>query len=202
MNNQNRQRFQKLLGQIPVILSADRLPAIRACRDAHAPRANGHGFLLSIWARPHGLPHPTSDTYHQHERWTNVGFHFRRPLADAKGHKINLQLRTRYGSSSALMSSNLFRLCTLSLGLQLPTEYPSTHRWNMPEGFRAVYAGIVIPTSTSCPLTSIVGGRLVETYGYSKFYRNNHHQRGGWFCLFFGVQDPNLGKRPIFSETL
>lgn len=135
-------------------------------------------------------------------------------LADAKGHKINLQLSCIAMGMAALvllMSSNLFlTFCTfILLGIANTTHGVSRLPIVMeyaPEGFRAVYAGIV--NTLLAPvvlLTPIIGGRLVETYGYSTvFIATIIINVAAGFTFFFGVQDPRTleEKTPMFSETL
>ena len=99
-------------------------------------------------------------------------------LADAKGHKINLQLSCIAMGMAALvllMSSNLFLTfgTFILLGIANTTHGVSRLPIVMdyaPEGFRAVYAGIV--NTLLAPvvlLTPSIGGRS-WLYGYSTVF--------------------------------
>ncbi len=135
-------------------------------------------------------------------------------LADARGHKINLQLScTAMGLAAlvTLLPSNmilaLLTFVLIGIGntahgvsrLPIVMEYAS-------EGFRAVYAGIVNTLLAPVVLLApIIGGWLVETYGYNTvFIATLLINAVAVWVFFFRVQDPRTlsEKTPIFSETL
>ena len=135
-------------------------------------------------------------------------------LADAQGHKINLQLSCTAMGLAALITLlpanmtltllifTLMGIANTTYGvsrLPIVMEYAT-------EGYRSVYAGIVNTLLAPVVLiTPIIGGRLVEASGYKTLFATALIVNAMAIWVFFTrVQDPrNLHKQAqVFSETL
>jgi MFS family permease len=121
-------------------------------------------------------------------------------LADAKGHKINMQLScTAMGLAAVLSllppSLVLAVLSFAAVGVSNTTYSVSRLPIVMefaPEGFRSVYAGIV--NTFLAPIvvvTPIVGGWLVENFGYGTVFHATLLFNAAAVGIFtFWIRDP------------
>jgi MFS family permease len=135
-------------------------------------------------------------------------------LADAKGHKINMQLScTAMGLAAVLSllppSLVLAVLSFAAVGVSNTTYSVSRLPIVMefaPEGFRSVYAGIV--NTFLAPIvvvTPIVGGWLVENFGYGTVFHATLLFNAAAVGIFtFWIRDPRDIKESstAFSQTL
>ncbi|NMB46479.1 MAG: MFS transporter [Firmicutes bacterium] len=135
-------------------------------------------------------------------------------LGDAQGHKINLQLSCIAMGIAALLTllppkMILTVLSFVLLGIANTTYGVSRLPIVMefaPEGLRSVYAGIV--NTLLAPIvffTPVVGGWLVEVFGYSTVFKATLLINVvALAAIFYFVEDPRQLKRDdtIFSQTL
>ena len=125
-------------------------------------------------------------------------------LGDSQGHKLNLQLSCGYGAGRladfTTPRMSLIVLIFILLGIANTTYGVSRLPIVMefaPEGFRSVYAGIV--NTLLAPivlLTPIIGGYLVDAFGYSAVFKATLLFNGIAIVSFLAlVQDPRTLRR-------
>jgi len=135
-------------------------------------------------------------------------------LGDSQGHKLNLQLSCMAMGLAALLTllpprMSLIVLIFILLGIANTTYGVSRLPIVMefaPEGLRSVYAGIV--NTLLAPivfLTPIIGGYLVDAFGYSVVFKATLLLNGIAIVSFLAlVQDPRTLRRDgtIFYQDL
>lgn len=135
-------------------------------------------------------------------------------LADARGHKTNILLSCAAMGSAALFSLLPPRLALAVLSFACAGISNTTYSVSRlpivmefaPEGFRSVYAGIVNTLlAPIVALTPILGGWLVDTFGYESVFSATLLFNAAAVALFaVWIKDPREIKASVttFSETL